>query len=71
MKAFAQFTYDKRRFVLIAWIVGLVLIFGISSAVQGEHRTDFSLPQCLMSRLSLSKFSIASSDIARTRRRSK
>src|ERR1041385_6559402 len=44
MKALAQFAYDRRRLVLIGWIVGVIVIFGISSAVAGEHRTDFSLP---------------------------
>lgn len=44
MKRLAQTAYDKRWFVLIGWIVGVVVIFGISNAVAGEHRTDFSLP---------------------------
>ena len=44
MKGLAQFAYDRRKLVLVGWIVAVILIFGISNAVQGEHRTDFSLP---------------------------
>src|SRR3970282_2128265 len=33
-----------RWFVLVAWIVFLVLLWGIASAAGGKYRTDFELP---------------------------
>ena len=44
MRGLARFCYSKRRFVFIGWIVLLVGLFGISTAVSGEFRTDFELP---------------------------
>jgi putative drug exporter of the RND superfamily len=44
MKAIAQFCYDRRRFVAIAWILLLVGLFALSGAVGGENKTEFALP---------------------------
>ncbi len=44
MRSLAAFSYSKRWYVLGGWIVLLVLLTVISSAVGGEYRTDFKLP---------------------------
>ena len=44
MRALARLCYAKRWFVLVAWIVFLVLLWGIASAAGGKYRTDFELP---------------------------
>ncbi|MGE0309117.1 MAG: MMPL family transporter, partial [Acidimicrobiia bacterium] len=40
----ADFCYRKRRFVLLAWIVALVVIVGIGSSVGSEHRANYQTP---------------------------
>jgi RND superfamily putative drug exporter len=36
--------YDHRRFVALAWILGLFVLGGVSAAVGTESRTEFTLP---------------------------
>jgi putative drug exporter of the RND superfamily len=44
MKALAQFCYDRRRWVLVAWVAVLVGLFALSGAFGGEYKTEFKLP---------------------------
>ena len=44
MKKLAHLCYDRRWFVLGAWVVLLVGLTFISMAVAGKYRTDFELP---------------------------
>ncbi len=44
MKSLAQFCYQRRRLVVIGWIVLLFGLLGLSSAVGGEYNTDFKQP---------------------------
>jgi RND superfamily putative drug exporter len=44
MRSIAEFCYRRRWLVLAAWIVLLVGLFGLSSAIGGEYRTEFELP---------------------------
>jgi RND superfamily putative drug exporter len=44
MKRLASFAYTRRRLVVAGWIVLLVGLFVISSALKGQYRTDFKLP---------------------------
>src|SRR5687767_5596835 len=44
MRSIAEFCYGRRGIVLVAWIVLLVGLFGLSSAIGGEYRTEFELP---------------------------
>ena len=40
----ARFCYGRRRYVLIAWILALVLLGVVSATAGGKNVTDFSLP---------------------------
>jgi RND superfamily putative drug exporter len=40
----ADFCYRRRRYVLLAWIVGLVVVLGIGSALPAEHRANYQTP---------------------------
>ncbi|MSQ32388.1 MAG: MMPL family transporter [Dehalococcoidia bacterium] len=44
MKQIAKFCYQKRRFVLIGWVLLLFGLFGLSSVIGGEYKTEFKLP---------------------------
>src|SRR5215213_5486494 len=44
MRSLAEFCYRRRRYVVGGWILFLVGLFAISSAVGGEYRTEFELP---------------------------
>ena len=44
MKQIAKFCYEKRRFVLIGWVLLLVGLIGLSSTIGGEYKTEFKLP---------------------------
>ena len=44
MKNLANLCYRRRWLVLVGWILLLVGLFAVSSAVQGKYRTDFELP---------------------------
>jgi RND superfamily putative drug exporter len=44
MRSIAQFCYRRRRLVVVGWIVLLVGLLALSSAVGGEYRTEFNLP---------------------------
>src|SRR5215208_2472171 len=44
MRSLAEFCYRRRRFVVVGWILLLIGLFGLSSAIGGEYRTEFELP---------------------------
>ena len=44
MRSLAEFAYNRRRFVVVCWIVLLVGLTIISGALKGTYRTDFKLP---------------------------
>ncbi len=44
MRNLASFCYSRRWLVLVAWILLLIVLFGVSNAVKGKYRTDFELP---------------------------
>ena len=44
MQRLAHFCYDRRRYVLVAWLLGLVLVTGLSRAAGGKSATNFTLP---------------------------
>jgi putative drug exporter of the RND superfamily len=44
MKALAEFSYRRRRWVLAGWVVLLVGLFALSGALGGEYKTEFKLP---------------------------
>ena len=44
MSNLARWCYAHRRTVVVGWIVGLVVILGVSSAVGSNFSTSFSLP---------------------------
>jgi RND superfamily putative drug exporter len=44
MRGIAQFCYRRRRYVLAAWLLALVGVFALSTAVKGEFSTEFKLP---------------------------
>ena len=44
MRNLAQFCYDKRRYVLVAWIALLAVLFLLSTAFAGEYKSEFKLP---------------------------
>src|SRR5213083_129009 len=44
MKGIAQFSYRRRRLVIIGWIGLLIGLFALSSVLAGEYKTDFKLP---------------------------
>jgi len=44
MKALAEFSYRRRRFVVLGWIALLVGIWVVSSGLAGEFKTEFELP---------------------------
>jgi putative drug exporter of the RND superfamily len=44
LKRLARFCYDRRRYVLVAWLLGLVLVTGLSKAAGGKSATNFTLP---------------------------
>lgn len=52
----ADFTYRRRRLTVLAWIVVLIVIFPVSSALKGKFHADYSTPG--------SESSVASSLIA-------
>src|SRR5215216_3166971 len=45
MRSLAEFCYRRRRFVVVGWILLLAGLFALSSAVGGEYRTEFELPE--------------------------
>jgi RND superfamily putative drug exporter len=44
MQAIAEFCYRRRWFVVGGWVLLLVGLFALSSAIGGEYRTEFELP---------------------------
>ena len=44
MKRLAEFSYRRRRLVVVSWIGLLVGLFVLSGALSGEYRTEFELP---------------------------
>ena len=44
MKAIAEFCLRRRWFVVGGWVLLLVGLFALSSAIGGEYRTEFELP---------------------------
>src|SRR5262245_21412364 len=44
LQRLARTCYRRRRWVLVAWIVGLIAAFALSSAVGGAFKTEFNLP---------------------------
>src|ERR1700736_384779 len=40
----ARFCYDRRRYVLVAWLVALVAITALSKTAGGKSATNFTLP---------------------------
>jgi RND superfamily putative drug exporter len=44
MRSLAEFCDRRRRYVVGGWVLLLVGLFAISSAVGGEYRTEFELP---------------------------
>ena len=44
MKALADFCYRRRRYVLAGWVIALIALFAVSSALAGEYRTEFEFP---------------------------
>jgi RND superfamily putative drug exporter len=44
MRRSAEICYDRRRYVLLGWLLLLVGLWVISSAVAGKYGSDFSLP---------------------------
>src|SRR5215204_4567784 len=44
MKSIAGFCWRRRWFVVGGWVLLLVGLFGLSSAIGGEYRTEFELP---------------------------
>jgi RND superfamily putative drug exporter len=44
MKGIAEFCYRRRRYVVAGWVLLIVGLFVLSSAVAGEYKTEFKLP---------------------------
>jgi RND superfamily putative drug exporter len=44
LQRLARFCYARRRYVLVAWLLGLVLVTGLSRSVGGKSATNFTLP---------------------------
>src|SRR3984893_2642898 len=44
MQRLARFCYDRRRYVVVAWLLGLVLVTGLSRTAGGKSATTFTLP---------------------------
>ena len=44
MKQLARLCYRRRRSVLVAWVVLIIALFGVSNALGGEFKTEFKLP---------------------------
>jgi RND superfamily putative drug exporter len=44
VRAIANFCYRRRRYVLATWIILLISVVAVSTAVQGEFSTEFKLP---------------------------
>jgi RND superfamily putative drug exporter len=44
MRSIAEFSYRRRRWMVVGWIGLLVGLFALSLAFQGEYKTEFKLP---------------------------
>ena len=44
LRRLARFCYDRRRYVLVAWLIGLVVVIGLSKTAGGKSATNFTLP---------------------------
>jgi putative drug exporter of the RND superfamily len=44
LQRLARFCYDRRRYVLVAWLLGLVLVTGVAKSAGGKSATNFTLP---------------------------
>jgi RND superfamily putative drug exporter len=44
MTRVADFCYRRRRFVLVAWVVALVVVIGLGSALPARHRANYQTP---------------------------
>ena len=44
LQRLARFCYHRRRYVLVAWLLGLVLVTGLSKTAGGKSATNFTLP---------------------------
>jgi RND superfamily putative drug exporter len=40
----ADFCYRRRRYVLLAWVVVLIGVFGVGSALKAEHKANYQTP---------------------------
>src|ERR1700730_10495582 len=44
LQRLARFCDARRRYVLVAWLLGLVLVTGLSKSAGGKSATNFTLP---------------------------
>jgi putative drug exporter of the RND superfamily len=44
LQRLARFCYDRRRYVLVAWLLAFVLVTGLSKTAGGKSATNFTLP---------------------------